>query len=132
MALRWNFESALIALGKEFGRRGMMGHLALLRRFWRNRSAAAQPLRRDDWSWETVIEWLCMLRIPPLDRVYPLHQRASSICPNCEVISDRDTPAARIVRTWPGGSMMECRRCAACWLTDSAWEAEKSGLTARR
>jgi hypothetical protein len=131
MARQWNFEQAVKALGEEFSRRGMMDHVALLRRFWTHWKKG-RPRGPDDWGWEIVVEWLGMLRIPPLNRVYPLHPGVSTICPECETISDPETPSAIKIRRWAGGSMIECQRCKACWLTDSAWETAKAGLAARR
>jgi hypothetical protein len=131
MPQQWNFDDAVTRLGAEFNRRGMMVHLDLLRRFWGTwkKHRAPEP---GDWTWEIVIEWLGMLRIPPLDRVYPMHTRSSAICPECEVISDPGAPTSIEIRRWAGGSMIECQRCRSCWLTDSAWETAKAGLAARR
>jgi hypothetical protein len=131
MPRQWNFEEAVTGLGAEFSRRGMMEHLELLRRFWGIWKKRRQP-RPDDWTWPIVIEWLGMLRIPPLDRIYPLHPGVSSICPECDVISDPEATTALKIRRWAGGSMVECQRCKSCWLTDSAWETAKAGLSARR
>jgi hypothetical protein len=110
MPRQWNFEVAVTALGEEFNRRGMLEHVALLRRFWAQWKRR-QPAGVDDWGWEIVIEWLGLLRIPPLDHVYSLHPGASSICPGCELISDPAAPTAVAIRRWAGGTMVECQRC---------------------
>ena len=135
MAKRWNFDAAVTQLGKEFGRRGMRDHLQSLRLFWESWKKGGnnnRPARRHEWNWENVIQWLCMLRIEPFERVYPLHPRVSSICPGCELISERVNPTAQTIHSWPGGAFLECRRCGACWLTDSTWEASRSGLVEGR
>jgi hypothetical protein len=130
MPRRLDLSAAVTELGKEFVRRGMTEHRAQLRGFWRQWKGGDQPGRKKgDWSWELVVEWLCLLRIPPFEKIFPLHPRASSICPGCEVISERESPTAITVSTWAGGCLTECRRCGVCWLTDSAWEAARAGLT---
>jgi hypothetical protein len=130
MPRRLNLSTAVTELGKEFVRRGMNEHRMQLRRFWSRWKSGDHERRKGEWGWELVVEWLCMLRIQPFEKIYPLHPRASSICPGCEVISEREAPSALPVVTWSGGSLTECRRCGACWLTDSGWESARAGVTA--
>src|SRR5947207_9457628 len=61
------------------------------------------------------MEWLCLMRIEPFDRVYAVLQRGSP-CPRCRSSEARGAPATWTECTWPGGTKLHCTRCGTVWL----------------
>jgi hypothetical protein len=112
------FEELVIALGREFRRRRMNGHVAALRRFYRarQRRQAFQELASErGWDEDVVIEWLSIFRIAPFDRIY-IQQPKEAACPHCA----RDHAQGADVdfrAIFPGGRLQECRACKAAWLS---------------
>jgi hypothetical protein len=74
------------------------------------------PARGDDeMTMESVIEWLCVLRIPPFANVYKVLGPAAS-CPEC----GEDARFVAYTRSvFPGGSVSACKKCGATWLQES-------------
>ena len=112
---RWDFDCAIIELGREFERRRMRDHLAALRQFWVRRIAERKCMPTGGWDAGLVVGWLCLMRIPPLDDVYPVLPRDSP-CPTCGEAQGRGAPSTYVRVSFPGGWFEECRRCGQCWL----------------
>jgi hypothetical protein len=115
---------AVIKLGKEFRRRQMDSHAALLRSFYadlRRRQTGRARARAKDWDETMVLRWLALLRIPPFDQVYPVLPRGAP-CPTCGARGERAAPATFVRSVWPGGSLCECRRCGTLWLNEAPIE----------
>src|SRR5438477_4379616 len=109
--------AAVIQLGAEFRRRRMGLQLQHLRRFYRKLMAAQQrSTTNDEMTMETVIEWLCVLRIPPLGDVYKVLSPGAD-CPSCGGES-KFVVYTRSV--FPGGSVSACKTCHATWLQETA------------
>jgi hypothetical protein len=110
------FEALVIALGREFRRRRMTGHLEALRRYYRQRERhkLVQALAEHRaWDENVVIEWLAILRIPPFDNTYVVQSKEAS-CPRCA--ARRNGAEVDYRATFPGGSLRECRVCKTAWL----------------
>jgi hypothetical protein len=116
MGPTFDFNDLIIQLGREFHRRGMKGHLQSLRRLWLARRARPRP-GAQEWTEDFALEWLVLLRIPPLDRVLAVLP-ASSACPRCGGGKVAGVSHAHVKRTWPGGWLIECADCGAAWLCD--------------
>jgi hypothetical protein len=112
------FEELVIALGREFRRRRMNGHVAALRRFYRarRRRATFEELASErSWNEDVVIEWLSIFRIAPFDRIYAV-QPKDAPCPRCAKghAQGADVDYRAI---FPGGRLQQCRACKAVWLS---------------
>ncbi len=108
-------EPLMVVLGKEFERRGMAAHLEALRAVWCLRMA--RPQQPGQWTEEMVLEWLALLRVPPLDRVYPVQPR-NAPCPRCGTLSRPGVHHAHVKLTWPGGWKEQCASCGATWVCE--------------
>jgi hypothetical protein len=111
---------ATVALGAEFRRRGMDSHLGLLRSYYRElraRRLARERMGAKGWDESMVVGWLALLRIPPFENVYQVLPRGKP-CPKCGAVGERAAPATFVRSVWPGGSLCECRRCDARWITE--------------
>ena len=126
MSRRWDLDAAIVQLGQEFRRRGMTSHLQDLRSLWRRRNPA-QGRRARGFDEGLVVEWLCLLRMPPFENVYPVQARGDP-CPKCGAKEERAAPSSFVLASFTGGSLHECRQCKSCWLTYRDWEpAEGQG-----
>jgi hypothetical protein len=109
------FRSLVIQLAREFKRRGMERHVWALRRYY------ADHLRRQRegsaWTETLLVEWLCLMRIPPFHRVYEVLPRGAS-CPVCSRHDERGSPSMWVETAFPGGAKVHCR-CGMSWLTTS-------------
>ena len=111
----------LVALGKEFRRRGMQNHAEHLASYYRGNQGHRPPYGWDDGH---VLTWLKRLRIPPYEFALPALAPASD-CPPCgpqSVFGGR-----RTLCTFPGGAEFICGRCEMTWL-----ELERGPLDVRR
>jgi hypothetical protein len=113
MAAAFDFRGLVTELGREFKRRGMERHLWALRRFYREYLLHETEPRL--WSFDLVIEWLCLLRIGPFDHVYKVLPRGAP-CPRCGSAEARGAPAVWTEAVWSGGAKLHCTRCGAAWL----------------
>jgi hypothetical protein len=90
----------------------MERHVWLLRRYY------ADHLRRERepnlWTERLVVEWLCLLRVPPFDRVYQVLPREAP-WPICSSTEKRGAPSLWVESAFPGGAKLRCR-CGASWL----------------
>ena len=110
-----DFDVAVVELGREFERRRMADHLRALRAYWARRLAERKSVRPGELDVGLVVEWLCLLRIPPLDNVYAVLPR-NAPCPKCADRQGRGAPSTYVRVSYPGGWFEECRRCGTCWL----------------
>jgi hypothetical protein len=108
---------AVVKLGREFRRRGMDSHAALLRGFYAELRRRQRARAGKGWDETMVLRWLALLRIPPFDHVHPVLPRGTA-CPTCGALGDRAAPATFVRSVWPGGSLCECRRCGMLWLNE--------------
>jgi hypothetical protein len=81
MGQTFDFDTLIAQLGREFHRRGMASHVQSLRGLWLARRARPRPGPRE-WTEDFALEWLALLRVPPLDQVFQVLP-ASSACPRC-------------------------------------------------
>ncbi len=98
-------------LALEFERRKMVSQLACLRQFYaaHKRARSTRPL--GPWSAEMVLNWAALLKIPPMQHVYPLHAHAF-VCPRC-----KDKRAVlRVEISWTDGVLVRCDGCGFKWL----------------
>ena len=112
------FENLLIALGREFRRRRMGGHLQALRSYYRrrHRRALAEALSEHRaWDENVVLEWLAILRIEPFDRVYAVCEREAP-CPACVATRGHGGGEVDYCAVFPGGQLRQCRVCKHAWL----------------
>lgn len=104
------------ALGREFARRGMEGHVRRLRiYFWAIEHDLAEHGHRVDISWDRQLslEWMRVLHVPPYQTDYAVRRVAA--CPSC---SD-PRPGSVLTRlVFPGGAKMECKACGSIWVVD--------------
>jgi hypothetical protein len=96
----------VVALGKEFRRRGMLVHRKALADYYRE-LRAGQP---GAWTPEMVTEWMQALQLPPHDKDLEVRQRSAG-CAKCGAIVGVFTQ-----RNFPGGWMACCARCEDRWL----------------
>jgi len=79
------------ALAEAFKQRDMQDHLKLRRAFYRGHHArereALLARKTPVWTEDTVIDWLCLLRIPPFEHHYPAIDSAAP-CPSCHARAD--------------------------------------------
>jgi hypothetical protein len=107
--------AAIVQLGNEFRRRGMEAQLERLRRFYKGLTAAQRsPSASDEMTMESVIEWLCILRIPPFADVYKALPPGTD-CPSC---GGEAKFVAYTRSVFPGGSVSACKSCGASWLQE--------------
>lgn len=116
------YENLVIALGREFRRRRMGGHLQALRSYYRrrHRRALAEALSEHrSWDENVVLEWLAILRIEPFDRMYAVQEREAP-CPAC--VQKRGVAGAEVdyCAVFPGGQLRQCRACKHMWLVSDA------------
>ena len=117
----FDFAKLIVQLAAEFKRRDMRAHVALLRPYYRSfqerrRAALREP--KPPWTEELVIEWLCILQIPPFENVLPTLATGARAC-GCDV---KEVGLAMISCVYPGGRVRECKGCGARWLErTSAW-----------
>jgi hypothetical protein len=113
----FSLEPILRALAAEFERLGMQHHLEQLRMFYRAHRARKRWLSgqaRPPWDVELTLQWACVLRVPPFERVYPV-LGDDAPCPQCSAA--RDALTGTTVRlAWQGGWLMQCQRCDARWI----------------
>lgn len=111
----------LVALGKEFRRRGMHAQAEHLASYYRGNQGHRAPYAWDD---SHVVAWLKRLRISPHEFTLPALAPGSD-CPSCgpqSIFGGR-----RTLCTWPGGAEFICGRCETKWL-----ELDKAALDVRR
>lgn len=105
-----------LALAEQFKQRGMHKHVDELRvwyRGYRSRSIAAQREKKPPWTEAMVIEWLCILAVPPFENVLPVLARGVRACA-CTT-KEAGLPAVACVFP-PKGCVWECSRCGARWV----------------
>jgi hypothetical protein len=112
LRVSFSLDPLLLALADFFKRNQMRGHLAELRRYWRDRRARSG---RGIWTEDLVGEWLAMLRVPPLDRFYPVLDRTSP-CPRCGAGAENAGAGSIVVGIFPGGYRAQCRSCEQGWI----------------
>lgn len=98
-------------LSAEFKRRQMHAQLECLRRFYRAHAQAREARPAGPWTAEMVLTWAALLKVPPMEHMYPLHRRAS-VCPRCQ-----DGKAIlRVEVSWVDGTLVRCDGCGFKWL----------------
>ncbi len=97
-------------LAGEFERRQMHSHLQCLKQF---AAAHRRPraVEQGAWSTEMVLTWAALLRVPPMQRLYPVHPHAV-VCPGCNAVK----AIMRVEISWIGGSLIRCDGCGFQWL----------------
>lgn len=98
---------SLIALGREFRRRGMTEHVDQLASYYRSNQGNVPPY---GWSDAHVEAWAKRLRIPPYDLALEVRPR-NQPCPSCGPAGDTHTTCS-----FPGGWEVTCFRCRVVWL----------------
>jgi hypothetical protein len=109
----FSLEPLLLELARRFAAAGMTKHLAALRRHYmaRRKRLRAAALGSSEWTEDFVLEWLCLLQIPPFDRFYA--ELPDGHCP-CGARM-RDGAGAHVQSVFPGGYLMRCL-CGQTWL----------------
>ena len=110
-----DLDKLVLALAAEFQRRGMPAQLDLLRPYYRDfraRKLAALREKRPPWTEEMVLEWLCILKVPPFENVLPTLGAGERAC-GCNT---KDVGLPMIACVFPGGRLRECKGCAVRWL----------------
>lgn len=106
----------VIALGREFRRRGMHEHAKKLRLYYLAvKSGLTVGAHEADlhWSEEFTIEWMKTLRLPPFENDFPVHPQGWK----CQCPTGASTAApATVELTFPGGARKRCPACVAVWL----------------
>ena len=110
-----DFPVMLRALLAEFRRQGMPQHASKLHAYLQRHRALEAELGADDWSTSHVLEWLALMRVPPLDGIYELRLRRDG-CPTCGLDRGHGAPSATTRITLPNGAKMLCNRCGAVWV----------------
>lgn len=103
----------IVALGREFDRRGMTRHVVSLRLYYRRAAAGRldgwMDRYRITWTPALVERWMKLLRVPPFQDFYPVKKRMEG----CEACT---TPGAKFTQAvFPGGYLIGCR-CRKEWL----------------
>ncbi len=98
-------------LSAEFKRRQMHSQLECLRQFYKAHARAKNARPQGPWTAEMVLTWAALLKIPPMEHVYPLHARAS-LCPKCKAAS----AILRVEVSWVDGALVRCDGCGFKWL----------------
>jgi hypothetical protein len=114
--------AASAELGQEFVRRGMVGHAADLRKFYAELRARRERRRESgdrSWDEDMVVGWLCLLRIPPFDHVYPLRPRGEP-CVACGEKGGREAPGVFVRVAAAGVRLVQCQSCGEQWLHEEA------------
>jgi hypothetical protein len=112
------FERLLVALGQEFRKRRMTGHVAALRDYYRRRNRRAWNENLSEhrtWDEDVVLQWAAMLQITPLEGVYPVLDRCAP-CPRCTKPQEQAAGDVQYRATFPGGSLKQCQACESAWL----------------
>jgi hypothetical protein len=110
--------ASVVAFGLEFKRRKMETEAKELRRYYvelRERRKARLFKRSKVWTENQVIDWLCLLRMPPFENVYTPVPHGTP-CPKCGVTPSASAPTTIVCLNFPGGWMEQCRTCGARWL----------------
>ncbi|MFM2415437.1 MAG: hypothetical protein RL385_160 [Pseudomonadota bacterium] len=116
-----DLERLMTDVATELKERGFKDEIEKLRRLYRTRRGKGGALPEGEASDELgVIEWACLLCIPPFDRVFIEQPRSYS----CACLS---TAAERRKNLWtmhvpsgscaPAATFYRCRTCGAHWLT---------------
>jgi hypothetical protein len=102
-------------LAAEFQRRGMKKHLSLLREFYRFEFVGrVKPL--EALSIDLVLDWLALMQIGPLARIYPVYPRnALPGCPFCKTAGGPNS-GTFTETAWEGGHRTSCTVCKRSWL----------------
>jgi hypothetical protein len=106
----------VVALGREFRRRGMQEHAKKLRLYYLAvKSGLTVGVHEADlhWSEEFTIEWMKTLRLPPFENDFPLHPQGWRC--RCPTAASAPAPAS-VELTFPGGARKRCPACRAVWL----------------
>jgi hypothetical protein len=109
----FDLKSLVEQLGKEFQRRDMPKHLALLRGFYR--SEFLRKRESGGWTADLVLEWLALLQIEPFGRIYPVQPR-SAACPFCSAKKSDGAAPLWVETAWEGGAKIRCGACKGAWL----------------
>lgn len=115
-------------LGREFARRGMVGHLRKLRLYWLALSRGLAGARHEvdlKWTEQLVVDWLRTLQVAPFAADYPVRPRGSP-CTRCGEGSGQQSTVFTAAN-YPGGSKMGCHACGAVWLEPDGGAAGGAG-----
>jgi hypothetical protein len=110
-----DFEKLILALAAELKRRELHEHVEQLRPYYRGfpaRRRAAMREQKPPWTEEFVLEWLCILGVPPFDHVVPTLGRGVRAC----ACTTAEVGLPMIACVFPGGRLRECKGCGARWL----------------
>jgi hypothetical protein len=112
---RW---ATLIAdLEREFAKRNMRDHLALLARFkdgYERQSRRLAGMPRPPWTTEMLVELAAIFQLPPFQEFYPVVPRDKR-CPHCRAdLSSREVQTIRAVLS--DRSLHGCKHCGGRWL----------------
>jgi hypothetical protein len=112
----FDFRKHVQQLAAEFQRRGMKKHLDLLRAFYRF-EFVGRVKPPDALSIDLVLDWLALMQIGPLARVYPVYPRGTLPgCPFCKTIGGANS-GTFTETAWEGGHKSSCTVCKNVWLT---------------
>ena len=106
------------ALGREFRRRGMKGHVQALRVYFlalrRGLTTGGRRAVKVDFAEDGIVEWMKVLRVPPYQHAYDVRPPGSS-CRKCPKRDGHPVDTATLL-TFAGGAKMGCRVCGDAWL----------------
>lgn len=96
----------------------MHKHVELLRAWYRDYRARARAALRNTkqppWTEAMVLQWLCLLGIPPFEHVLPVLERGERACA-CGALEDARSPFVSGVFP-PDGCVLQCPNCGVQWL----------------
>lgn len=111
-----DLDKLVLNLADEFKVRGMRDHLDLLRgwyRDYRGRSRAAMRERKPPWTEQMVLEWLCILGVPPFESALPTLARGVRAC----ACTQKEAGLPQVACVFPpDGCVWECAKCGARWV----------------
>lgn len=124
--LDFELEPLLRALAAEFARRDMQDHLRLLRVFYaryraETKRSALSP--KPSWEIDTVLEWLAVFRLPPLEHVYQELDHGAP-CPRCATTGDPMT-AVFTRAAVRGTTVLQCLGCGERWVVRTQMPEEE-------
>ena len=98
-------------LGLEFQRRHMQSQLRCLRDFSAAQKRSRKARAPGSWSTEIVLNWAALLKVPPMDKLYPAHP-PTLVCPHCASA----TAVLRVEISWTDRALLCCQTCSFKWL----------------
>jgi hypothetical protein len=112
---RW--ATLIVELEREFAKRNMRDHLALLARFkdgYDRQSRRLAGMPRPPWTTEMLVELAAIFQLAPFHEFYPVVPRDNR-CPHCRAdLSSREVQTIRAVLA--DRQLHGCKHCGGRWL----------------